>query len=41
LRRLTKSDVVSLARTISSATLNRGSVKFGITRVKKVQALCS
>ena len=30
--RLTKSDVVSLARTISSATLNRGGVKFGITR---------
>lgn len=40
LRRLTNSDIVSLGRTISSAKITRGGTKFGITRVKKVQALC-
>ena len=41
LRRLTNEDIVSLARSITSATVARGGTKFGITRVKKVQALCS
>ena len=39
--RLTNEDIVSLARSITSATVARGGTKFGITRVKKVQALCS
>ena len=41
LRRLNNADILSLARTISSATVNRGGTKFGIIKVKKVQALCN
>ena len=41
LRRLNNEEILSLARTILSAKVNRGGTKFGIIKLKKVKALCN
>ena len=41
LSQISDNNIHSLARTITTLPVSRGGTKFGITKVKKVQALCA